>query len=62
MKCSKREIASMKKGKRCIDDLAAALFQLKDKTPNCSLRGISRIFGVSYATVYKYFPKRIQGT
>ena len=45
----------MKKVKRCSDDLAAALFQFKDKKPICSLRGISRIFGVSYATVYGIF-------
>ena len=60
MKHSKRKIASMKKGKRCSDDLVAALFQFKDKNPNCSLRGISRIFGISYETVYGIFQGEVK--
>ena len=54
-----------RKGEGCSDDLAAAfLFSIffQDENPNCSLRGIFRIFGISYATVYGIFSKRFQGT
>ena len=44
----------MKNLKRCSDDFAAALFHFEDENPNC-FRGISRIFEISYATVYGIF-------
>ena len=52
----------MKEAKRCSVDLAAALFHFKDKNPKCSLPGIYRTFGISYATAFGIYSSRIQRT
>ena len=50
------------RGKRCSDEFAECLYRFKDDNPNSTLRGISRIFGVAYSSVYEIFSRRIHGT